>query len=259
MPKPKLKAFIAKLEDVDEEVRDFYVEDTDHEGKPRFKLDAEGLEDVGGLKVTNADLKEKNRKLSQRVAAIKDIPDEELDDIIEAGRAEVERQKSGKARDDIENVKAQMSRAAQKDKEKLEKENAALTETLNRVMIEGTAAVELAAVRGRSKVLMPHIKEVTKLERIEEDGKIRYEVRVLDPISKKERVDGSGNPIGIKALIAELASDDEFSGAFDGSGISGSGTPAEGESGMPTPSKNRQQGNVNRHKQEKARPSNWNI
>jgi hypothetical protein len=97
----------------------------------------------------------------------------------------------------------------------------------------GKAAI--ADHKGKQKFLLPLIEKHARIEEVEEGDKIKVEVRVYDE-SGQMRVDGkTGKPLTVEQLVAEWAADDEYSDAFQGTGASGSGTPAEGGSGTPTP------------------------
>ncbi|HEX6053352.1 MAG TPA: hypothetical protein VFZ21_28985 [Gemmatimonadaceae bacterium] len=235
----KLKAFVPKLEDIaDEAIRELYVEDTAPDGTKRFKLDAEGLEDVAGLKSTVNALRSENRKLKDRVKPLEDLgEDDDLEQIITAGRAELERTKSGKERDDVASVRTQMQTQHQKEIEKLNKRLNGQLQTLREVLIanEVRALAADPEIKGNATLLLPHVeRQADVFEEEGDDGSVHYVARVLGP-DKKVRVDKDGNPLSIKGLLAEFREKTEYSGAFEGSGASGSGAPPDGGSGMPTP------------------------
>lgn len=235
----KLKAFIARLEDIaDEAIRELYVPDTTKDGTPRFKLDADGLEDVTGLKSTITALRAEIRQVKERAEPLADLADgEDPAAIIAAGKEALEARRTGKETSAIESVKQQMNNAHAKELKKLQDRIAAQQESLEEVMIENEVRAVAAdpEIKGNATLLMPHIKAQAKVAEVTDDsGKIRYAPRVLGA-DRKERVDASGNPISIRALVAELREKEEYSGAFLGSGASGSGTPPDGGSGMPTP------------------------
>lgn len=232
----KLKAFVATLEEVDEAHRDFYVEDVDKDGKKRFKLDAEGLEDVSGLKSTVATLRRENGTLKTRAKLVEGIEsDEEAESIITAGREALEARRTGKPIPEVESIKAQMQKAHGKELEKLQKRLAAMTETVSTEMVTNRARAEILAAGGKPTLLLPHLEREARVVEIEgEDGKVKFETRIIGA-DGKEVVDASGNPITIQARVAQLRENPEFEGAFEGSGASGSGAPPEGGSGTPTP------------------------
>lgn len=244
----KLKAFVKSLDEIaDESLRELYVEDTDSKGEKRYKLDADGLEDVTGLKSTVTNLRTENRQLKERVKPLEALSDEDdLEQIITAGKAELERTKTGKERDDVANVRTQMQAQHAKEIQKLQKRLDGQADTLREVLIanEVRALAADPEIKGNATLLLPHVERFADIAEEEgDDGKIRYAARVLGP-DKKVRVDKDGNPLTIKGLLAEFREKPEYSGAFEGSGASGSGTPPDGGSGMPTPpSRNRSPAN----------------
>jgi hypothetical protein len=240
---PKLQAFVDDVATVDEKYRDLYVEDVDPKTqKKRFRIDAEGVEDVTGLKSTVTGLRTDNRKLKERAKLLDGIDDEtEVDKIVELGRAALERQKSGKPNDEVENIRTSMTREREKEVGKLTNQINGMKASLEEALIENAAVVALseADTKGNSKLLLPHIRGQAGIVEVEGEGDIpRFEARVFEGSGKdrKERLDGkTGKPMTIKALVAEMKTKDDFADAFDGSGASGSGAPPDGGSGMPTP------------------------
>ncbi len=90
--------------------------------------------------------------------------------------------------------------------------------TVERYLVESAAATALAAAKGSTVLLMPHVKAHTKV--IQENG--QYVVRVVDK-DGDPRGDGNGGYMTIEALVAEMKSSTEFGRAFESSGQSGSG------------------------------------
>lgn len=231
----KLKAFVAKLEDVAEEFRDLYIEDKDKDGNPRFKLDAEGIEDVTGLKSTIATLRTENKTMKGRAKLLEDAEsDDAAEEIVAAGRAAIEAKRTGKPIPEVESVKQQMARQHEKEVAKLKKRAETATETLRSEMITNRAIAEIADAKGSKKLLLPHLEREARVIEVEDGDEIKFEVRLFGD-DKKELVDSSGNPVTIKQRVAQLREDPEFEGAFEGSGASGSGALPEGGSGTPTP------------------------
>lgn len=74
-----LKAIVAKLEEVDEKYRDLYVEN----GNGGWKLDAEGVEDVSGLKNALAAEREEKRKLKAEADKYRDLDPERAREAIQ--------------------------------------------------------------------------------------------------------------------------------------------------------------------------------
>jgi len=230
----KLKAFVAKLEDVPEAQRDLYVEDTDDKGNKRFKLDADGVEDVTGLKNTVAALRKENKTLKDRTAVLDDIEPDQVEEIITAGREAIEAQKSGKPRPEVEAVRAQMARENKKVVDKLQARLDGAIEALHEGLIVNLTDAEVRRLGGSPGLIKPAVKEKTKIVETEENGKIKFRAAVFDE-NGTERTDNKGKPFDVKALIAEMADTDEYSGAFPGTGMSGSDTPTDGGARTATP------------------------
>lgn len=233
----KLRGFVDKLEDVEDKYRDLYVEETVGD-KTRFRLDADGVEDVTGLKNTVKTLRTENASMRERLEPIKDLGDDEnLDDIISVGRATIEAKKTGKPIPEVEQERTRLTTQHKRELDKAKLENTGLMEALRESVVEGGAAAAITELKGNKTLLMPHIRGMIDIVRIEDGGKIRYEPRVFEGSGSErhERTGTDGKPLPIKAAVAELKANDDFSDAFEGSGASGSGAPPEGGSGMPTP------------------------
>jgi hypothetical protein len=233
----KLKAFVAKLEDVAEKFRELYVEDAEAEEGRRFRLDADGVEDVTGLKNTVTALRTENRNLKIRVKPLDELEaDDDVEAIVTAGKETLEARKSGKAAPEVESVRNQLVTQHGKELKKLQTVIDGQTETLREVLIEQEARAVLGDkdVRGNPALLLPAIREQATVVEYEDAGKKKFRASVLGE-DKHERLDSKGKPLTIKALVAEMREKPEYSDAFEGTGASGSGTPTEGGSGTPTP------------------------
>ena len=235
----KIKGYIAKLEDVDESLRGFYVEDKAADGTVRFKLDADEVQDVTGLRNTVSALRTENKALKKKAEPLEELgEDDDVEALIAAGRAELERQRTGKPIPEVETVRTTMQKAHEKEVTKLRSEIDGMNATLEEVLIENEvrAVSSDPTIKANAVLLMPHIRQQTKIVKVEDDaGKVRFEARAIDPKTKQERVDGKGNPLNVRGLVAELKGNADYADAFQGSGASGSGAPTDGGSGMPTP------------------------
>lgn len=81
---------------------------------------------------------------------------------------------------------------------------------LNSFMIENKALQAIEAEDGNTFLLLPHIKP--QLETVKTDS--GYEIIVKNP-DKSQRMNAeTGEPFGLKDLVAEMKSDTKFSGAF---------------------------------------------
>lgn len=237
----KLKGFVATLEEVDAKFRELYVEEPDPADatKVRFRLDADGVEDVTGLKSTVATLRRENGDLKKKVKPLEELEAEdiELEEVIDAGKAALEAKRTGRPVPEVEAATQRLTKQHEKAIATVKAENEGLMDALRTAVYDGVVVSEIKDAKGREKLLKPHIKEQIDIVRIQEGEKIRYEPRVFEDSNgtRVERTGADGKPFPIKALVAEMRANDDFSDAFDGSVVPGSGTPPEGGSGMPTP------------------------
>jgi hypothetical protein len=85
----------------------------------------------------------------------------------------------------------------------------------------------LAEAKGAVDLLLPHVLASTRTVE-KEPG--RFEVEVIDK-DGNVRIDGKGNNMDIKGLVAEMRQSEAFGRAFDGTGHSGSGKQPGGGTG----------------------------
>lgn len=236
----KLKGFVATLEEVDQKYRELYVEEPDpaDAAKVRFRLDADEVQDVTGLKRTVATLRTDLNAAKAKAKPLEEIAaDEDVDEIITAGRAAIEAKRTGRPVPEVEAATKALTTKHEKALGVIKAENEGLMTALRESVIEGGASAAIAELKGNKTLLMPHVKGIVDIVRVVDGDKIRYEPRVFEGTgsSRTERTDAAGKPITIKAAVAELRANDDFADAFVGSVVPGSGTPAAGSGGMPTP------------------------
>lgn len=235
----KLKAFVKSLDEVaDQALRDLYVADKDAKGVDRFRLDAEGLEDVTGLTSALSAVRTEVRDLKKKTKPLEGLDDDaDVDAIIAAGRAAIDAQKSGKPLPEVESVKSQLTAAHTKEVNKLNEQIAGMTDTLNEVLIanEVRAASGDETLKGNATLLLPHIEKEAKVVAVKDGDKTKFVAQLLGPDRQPRINTKTGNPITIKERLAEMRALPEYSDAFKGTGMSGSDTPPDGGSGTPTP------------------------
>ena len=93
--------------------------------------------------------------------------------------------------------------------------------TLESYLVDAAAMEAITENGGRPKLLLPHVKSAVKV--IEEDEK--FHVRVVGP-DGSPRMNSKGEFLGIKDFVKELREIDDYAPAFNGTGTTGSGTPA---------------------------------
>lgn len=201
---PKLKLTIAKLDDVAEPLRELYVE---RDGK--LELDVDGVPEM------RAALKTANHEAANLRTKYKGIEPEEVE-TLKQQLGELQAKSGPEA---IESIKQQLLTAHGKEKAKLETRLAKLTSALERALVEGVAVAAIAAAKGSTQLLLPHVKQRVKM--IEKDDGT-FEAQVVDE-KGNARVRDDGSPMQIPQLIEELRSNEEFGRAFEGKGSAGSG------------------------------------
>jgi hypothetical protein len=164
-------------------------------------------------------LKEKNAELLGKLKAFDPLkgidPDEHRK--LKEQAAKVEEERALKA-GEFDNLKKQLVDAHAKEKAAWEAEKATLRQSLENNVLIATATQAIAAEKGSSILLMPHVRNRTKLD---DSGN-----PVVVDDQGNVRIDAKGQPLTIPALIAEMKADvATFGRAFEASGASGGGTP----------------------------------
>ncbi|MDA3971341.1 MAG: hypothetical protein PF442_08315 [Desulfobulbaceae bacterium] len=163
-------------------------------------------------------LKTKNSELLGEIAKYKPLKgiDPERYKTLEEQAAKAEEDRAVKA-GEWDSVKKQLLDAHAKDKTSWEEEKATLRKSLEDNVLIATATQAIAAEKGSLKLLMPHVRTLTKLDEsgrpvvVDEDGQVR--------------VGSDGKPLAIAQLVAEMKEDVEgYGGAFASSGATGSGS-----------------------------------
>jgi hypothetical protein len=168
-------------------------------------------------------LKSKNAELLGKIAKYKPLdgidPDEYKTLKEKAAQAEEDRAlKAG----EFDSVKKQLLEAHNKEKTAWETEKATLRKSLEDNVLIATATQAIAAEKGSSLLLMPHVRSRTKLD---ESGR-----PVVIDEAGQVRVGSDGKSLTISQLVAEMKADvDTFGRAFEASGANGSGS--QGSSG----------------------------
>ena|SRR5215813_2021839 len=233
-----LKLMVEKIDDVEEVNRPLYVE---KDGK--FRLDVEGVEDVAPLR---AQLTRVNRENASRRVAVEKYEKlgktaEELEEMLTQFEEMKSKIEAGHKPEDLDLIRKQAAEAATKEAAKQIKkaQDDAAAAAQERDTIRGQyerSAINtavLAAIgehKGNAKLLTPFVLQFVRPK--QEDG--RLHLRVVND-NGDERFNSKGEPMTPSELIAEMAQQDDFARAFEGSGNSGGGTkPAAGNAGSKT-------------------------
>lgn len=218
----KLSAFVKSLDAVPENLRELYVEQEDG----RFKLDADGVEDIGGLKSALQKEREQNQKLRTSADKYKNVDPDKYNEMI-AAADEAERKRLT-AEGNFTALTEQMKTAHKTELERERAEKAGLLGEIERRAIDGEAIVELTAAKGKVKLLLPHVKSQARVRKTDTGV---YVTEVIDGNGNVRIADGAGTPMTIKQLVAEMKGQDDFAGAFMADDKSGGGAPSTGTKG----------------------------
>lgn len=227
-----LKLIIDKLEDVEEALRSLYEKKDD-----KFHLIVEGIEDNTSIK---ADLRKANKEAAERRkqleawARLGKTPEEIEELVAAAAQAEEEKLKGA---GEWDKLKGQMNDA---HKKALDAKDAAIAakdaevmamrKSLERHLITAQATAEIAAAKGKPKLLLPHVESQMKV--IEEDGK--FITKIVDA-KGDPRVNGKGDPLSLTELLAEMRKMEDYGTAFEGAGAAGGGAPPNNGNGGGIP------------------------
>ncbi len=215
-----LKAIIESLEGLSEEIKKEYKERDD--GK--YQLDVtsvDGLElaEVSKLQSALSKERENNRKTSEQLKNFENLDPEKAREAIQKVEEMASWTPEQKVKEQIEAVKSQLVDAHGKEKKQLENKITALTKSLEEAMIVSVASQALAEHKGSVKLLMPHIRQQTRLREV--DGK--HVVEVVDESGNPRLTGTDAHPMGIGELVSEMKTQNDFASAFEGTGATGSG------------------------------------
>jgi hypothetical protein len=209
---PKLQAVVESLDGIDENLRDLYVERDD--GK--YALDADGVEDVTGLKRSLQAARADAAKARKRVP--EDFDPERWEQL-QALEEEFQKGKlSDKQREEFDSLKRQLQDQHKKELAKYEQRAAQLQDALRRELVTSRAAQALAKAKGSVKLLLPHIERHATV--VEQDGQF---VPVVTDEQGHTRIGEGGNNMTFDELVAEMRASNDYAGAFEGTGSSGGG------------------------------------
>jgi hypothetical protein len=164
------------------------------------------------------------QKLRQQIEQLGAIDPDEYRTLKAAQeKAEQERLKK---EGDFEALKNQLRETHQKAVEQKDAEIARYRTALERHLIEATAIAAIAEERGSAKLLLPHV--VRRARMVEEDGEVRVEIMGAngEPMFTAE-----GERATIADVVREMKASDDYAGAFEASGKSGSGASGGSRAG----------------------------
>lgn len=241
-----LKAVLTSLDGIDDSIKALYVE---KDGKHILDVETvEGyaLEDVSGLKTALGKERTTRERLERDVVKFKDLdPDkarEALAKLEELTSIDPAKEADKIANTKFEAAKSQLLEKHQGDLTARDGKISSLEGLVDQLARKQEAIAAIAEHKGSVDLLLPHVLNITKSE-VTDDG---VRVKVLQP-DGNDRVNGKGDPMSIRELVAEMRQSDIYGPAFEGSGQSGSGKqPNGGGGGAP------QKGNFGGTKEERA-------
>lgn len=218
-----LKASYDNKSDIPESLASLYKEQGD-----KFILDAEGVEDVSGLKNALESERELRRSLEKKVGKTNVSNDKlspsERDELANLRRARQEAEdKALLDKGEYNKLEQRLhtdygSKLSAKD-EDINKYRTSLHETL----LENAANVALINHKGDVNLLGRHVKDHLKVE--EQDGS--FKVFVKDGDTTRYSLKDPKKPMSVDELVeTEFLTHDSFAKAFEGRGNSGGGTPS---------------------------------
>jgi len=217
---PQLHMTLQDLDGVAEPLRAYYKQHEDGD----WRLDVDGVEDVGGLKRSLEHAKREREEARRAARAAKqqaerfgDIDPEEHKRLRQESTERAERRARERGEFDkiLERQKAEHAKALATKDGLLAAKDAMIAKQL--VASEATAAI--AGQGGLPTLLMPHVEVQSKA--VEEDG--AFVVRVIDQDGNARSTD-DGAFMTVAELVAEMRASEDFGRAFDGSGQQGSGS-----------------------------------
>ena len=215
----KLKAVVAKIEDVEEKARDYYTKGADD----RFYLDAEGVDDlpvVVGLKRNRDELKSEKLRVEQQRST--DIA------ALETKIAALEKGNGGGKNDEkiaeLENRIKQLTTTSAAEIAARDSQLAKGADAQRRYIRNAEITKALAKQRGNPKFLAHLIEGQVKVDL---DGE-NYRVQVVDASGNPRIKNSMNEAVSIDDLVSEMKANKEYAGAFDATGGSGSGAVGSG-------------------------------
>lgn len=212
----KLKLTADEHKSLDEGIKGLY-----EEKDGAFVLGVDGIEDTSGLK-SALDKERKARSDYEKTVRQYQGLGKSPDEIAELVKAQEESEKNKlEQKGEWEKLKIQLLDSHKKELAARDEAVQKMKGTLESYLVDAAAMEAITENGGRPKLLLPHVKSAVKV--IEEDEK--FHVRVVGP-DGSPRMNSKGEFLGIKDFVKELREIDDYAPAFNGTGTTGSGTPA---------------------------------
>lgn len=215
-----LKAIVDNLDGLSEELTKEYKQRED--GKYVLDVTAvDGLElaEVSKLQSALSKERENARKANEQLKNYEGLDSAKAREALKKVEEMATWTPEQKVKEQIEAVKASMLDAHGKEKKALEEKLVRLNKALEEAMIVSVATQALTEQKGSVKLLMPHIRQQTRLRDVE--GKLLVEV--LGPDGSPRLTGSDGHAMSISELVTEMKTQNDFASAFEGTGATGSG------------------------------------
>ena len=215
-----LKAILDNLDGISEEISKEYKKRDD----AKYVLDVtsvDGFElaEVSKLQSALSKERENNRKAADQLKAFENLDPAKAREAMKKVEEMAAWTPEQKVKEQIEAVKASIIEAHGKEKAKLEEKLSKMTKSLEEAKIVSVATQALAEQKGSVRLLMPHVRQQTRLREV--DG--NFIVEVLGADSNPRLTGSDGHPMTINELVAEMKTQNDFASAFEGTGATGSG------------------------------------
>lgn len=221
-----LKAILDAVEGLPADVAKEYKKRDD--GK--FELDVTPVDGLQLANVTNLQSalskeRENARSASDKLRVFEGIDPDKARDALKKVEQMASWSSDEKVKQQIEAIKKQMTEAHGEELAKLNTKLQVIGTALEAAKIDAVATQALTEQKGSVRLLMPHIRALTRLR--EADGS--YVVEVMDSNGNPRLHGTDGHAMTIGELVAEMKGQDDFASAFEGTGASGTG--ASGSNG----------------------------
>jgi len=224
-----MKLILDKIEDVPEAIRGEYEE---KDGK--FHLIVEDLEKsplFEKLKANEQAARRSERALAAKVSTWEKLgkTEEEITALIAKDEQNEQQKLEDKGKWD--ELKKQMNEKHLLELEKKDKLTEAekkkaewLRGQIEKHLVDAQASAAISLAKGRHRLLLPIVKSAIK---VTEDESGEFSTHIVDE-KGGARVNGKGEPLTLAELLEEMRASEDLGGAFEGSGIAGTGAQPGG-------------------------------
>lgn len=231
-----LKAILASLDGLSDGIKSEYRE---HEGK--YVLDVtpvDGFELVGGgLKKALETERNTTKQLKEQAKRFENLDPDEAREAMRKVQEFANFDPEKKAAEALKEKERQLKLSLDEERKKLtdkhtqeltaEKERSKnLSAQLREHMVVTAATKAITDAKGAVPLLLPIVQSQVRMR--EDNGRLIAEVIGADGQSRLSPKSGSTDPMTIAELVQELAGNESYARAFDGSGASGSGASGGG-------------------------------